>query len=223
MARQRAQSFLLVLLGPLALLAQLPAGPSYAAPRARHVTRAAAEGTASNDALIGTWRYSGGAYKIGQSNDGKLLFRENALQGELKSDGDWLTADLPPAGTIRLKASDVGGKVVSNFKTANTDMWGDTVTALREWETLQQRTANLENELKGLVFEGKAADGGVVISLDGQQRPTAVQLSPEAAKAPNLSDLIKEAHDQATEASMDAMTEKLRQLYAEHFSAQDVL
>lgn len=231
MVRRRVQSLALVLLGQLALLAHWPAGPGYVVPRSKAVNvarrfkqgpSAAPEPAANEDELVGTWRYRGGAYKVSRNGDGSLFFSENALEGVLKADGDWFVADLPPAGTIRLQPGEAGKKAVSNFQAAGTEDWGETVTALREWETLEQRTVALEGELKGLVFEGVAGDGGVVIQVDGHQRPSAVQVSPTLASASNLDALIKEAHEQASEASLDAMTEKLRQMYADHFAAQEM-
>ena len=115
---------------------------------ARQFKNAPAEEEKSKDALEDVWRYIGGWYEIKKSED-KLYFRENNLQGELVAQDDWLVAELAPAGTIRLKLGPSGREVLSNFKPADTDTWGDTITALREWESLTERTDALKGTLSG--------------------------------------------------------------------------
>ena len=168
--------------------------------------------------LVAVWRYIGGYYEVKES-DGKLYFHENNLQGELVEQDGWLVAELPPAGTIRLKLGDSGREVLSNFKPADSDKWGDTITALREWESLTSRVETLYSDLDSSEFEGNAMDGEVVVKVNGRQRPTGLALSPKAASAPNLSASIKEAHSSAVGKSMEAMTARLQELYASHFSA----
>eukprot|EP00929_Paragymnodinium_shiwhaense_P000728 TRINITY_DN100963_c0_g1_i1.p1 TRINITY_DN100963_c0_g1~~TRINITY_DN100963_c0_g1_i1.p1 ORF type:complete len:243 (+),score=63.44 TRINITY_DN100963_c0_g1_i1:73-801(+) len=180
----------------------------------------AAAADASDDRYLGAWRYAGGAYEI-RRTDGKLFFHENVF-GELVPKGEWLEADLPPAGTIRLKLSADGNNVLSNFKATDGEAWADTITAVREWETLNRRASDLEGRLKALQFEGASGDGSVVVSVDGKQRPTAVKISPSAASSKDLGALLKEAHAAATETSLSDTTEMVRELYAAHFAARPV-
>ena len=86
----------------------------------RHFKNAPEAEPEPKDALEDVWRYIGGWYEI-KKIDGKLYFRENNLQGELVAQDDWLVAELPPSGTIRLKLGPSGQEVLSNFKPADTD------------------------------------------------------------------------------------------------------
>ena len=168
--------------------------------------------------LEDVWRYIGGWYEI-KNVDGKLYFRENNLQGELVAQDDWLVAELPPSGTIRLKLGPSGEEVLSNFKPADAEAWGDTITALREWESLTTRTEQLKGQLSGATFEGTA--NGVTVTVDGRQRPVDLKISEEAAsQAAKLATLIKEAHASAVDRSLEGMTENLQELYASHFTAK---
>eukprot|EP00931_Biecheleriopsis_adriatica_P065703 TRINITY_DN40195_c0_g1_i1.p1 TRINITY_DN40195_c0_g1~~TRINITY_DN40195_c0_g1_i1.p1 ORF type:complete len:254 (-),score=32.27 TRINITY_DN40195_c0_g1_i1:108-812(-) len=169
--------------------------------------------------LESTWRYVGGVYDIKKS-DGKLSFHENNLQGELREEGEWLVADLPPAGSIRLKINAAGTEITSNFKPAGNEAWGDTIVAIKEWDSLNHKTRALDSELDTLEFEGTAMEGGVVVTLNGRQRPIALKLSEDAAAANNLGALLVEAHSDATEKSLTGMTERLRTMYASHFAAK---
>ena len=186
-----------------------------ASKRAWHVARHfknAPEASAPNK-LEDVWRYIGGWYEI-KNIEGKLYFRENNLQGELVAEGDWLVAELPPSGTIRLKLGDSGNEVLSNFKPSDAD-WGETITALREWDSLTERTENLHGALGSATFQG--VSNGVTVTVDGRQRP--VGLSIETS-SPKLGQHIKEAHESAVEQSVEAMTENLQELYASHFGAK---
>merc|ERR1712083_1027316 len=102
------------------------------------------------------------------------------------------------------------GEVISNFRQNETESWGESVHAVREWPTLNSRAVALEQELETLEFEGSVADGGVTVALNGRQRPIALRIAPEAAIAENLGLLLVEAHANAFEASLNAMTEKLQ-------------
>ena len=184
---------------------------------ARQFKNAPAEEEKSKDALEDVWRYIGGWYEIKKSED-KLYFRENNLQGELVAQDDWLVAELAPAGTIRLKLGPSGREVLSNFKPADTDTWGDTITALREWESLTERTDALKGTLSGATFDGTV--DGVTVTVDGRQRPVNLQISEASMDGAKLGQLIKEAHSEAVGRSMEAMTENLQELYASHFSAK---
>lgn len=187
---------------------------------ARQFKNAPAEEEKSKDALEDVWRYIGGWYEIKKSED-KLYFRENNLQGELVAQDDWLVAELAPAGTIRLKLGPSGREVLSNFKPADTDTWGDTITALREWESLTERTDALKGTLSGATFDGTV--DGVTVTVDGRQRPVNLQISEDSEASMDgakLGQLIKEAHSEAVGRSMEAMTENLQELYASHFSAK---
>eukprot|EP00438_Fugacium_kawagutii_P008958 Skav215554 [mRNA] locus=scaffold3091:211034:211654:- [translate_table: standard] len=175
-----------------------------------------AEPEKPND-LENVWRYIGGWYEI-KNIEGKLYFRENNLQGELVAQDDWLVAELAPAGTIRLKLGPSGREVLSNFKPADTDAWGDTITALREWDSLTERTEALQGTLGGATFDGTA--DGVTVTVDGRQRPVDLKITEAAASGDRLAQLIKEAHSDAVDRSMEAMTENLQELYASHFSAK---
>lgn len=227
-------SFLIVgLAGPLALLTlrTVPQGftplcpPASLRPRARSAASSlAAEASEKSDAgtderLLGAWRYPQGAYSIRETN-GKVYFHENGMIGELQPKDGWLEAKLPPAGTIRLRLSESGAEVQSNFMVENTNEWGDTIQASREWETLTSNTKLLKQELATLQFTGNCS--GVVVTVDGQQQPVGLELSPEAAAAEDLGSRIQEAQQRASAESLDAMTEKLRELYARHFGAVPV-
>eukprot|EP00930_Biecheleria_cincta_P066512 TRINITY_DN5264_c0_g1_i1.p1 TRINITY_DN5264_c0_g1~~TRINITY_DN5264_c0_g1_i1.p1 ORF type:complete len:233 (+),score=47.84 TRINITY_DN5264_c0_g1_i1:144-842(+) len=166
--------------------------------------------------IVGAWRYIGGAYAIKES-DGQLVFHENNLQGELRPEAGWLVADLPPAGTIRLRMN--GDDVLSNFKPTNSE-WGEDVTALREWKSLSDKTVALDQKLDSLSFMGKSLNGAVVVTVDGRQRPSGLKISDEAANSQQLGSLIVEAHNKAVQKSMTSMTERLREVYAAHFSAK---
>lgn len=195
-----------------------------AAPRVERRAAAAAVAAATDavvdERLLGAWRYAGGAYEIANS-DGRLIFKEH-VTGELKQEGEWLVAELPTAGTIRLKLTAEGDQteVLSEFKSIGNETWGEPITAVSEWQTLEKRTEMLEKALLSMKFEGSVAGGSVVVTVDGNQRPLGLKLAPNASQSPDLGKLIVEAHDQASEASLDAMTERLRELYAGHFSAQ---
>ena len=190
------------------------------APRvARQFKNAPAEGEKSKDALEDVWRYIGGWYEIKKIED-KLYFRENNLQGELVAQDDWLVAELAPAGTIRLKLGPSGREVLSNFKPADTDTWGETITALREWDSLTKRTDALKGTLTGATFDGTV--DGVTVTVDGRQRPVNLQISEASMDGAQLGRLIKEAHSEAVGRSMEAMTENLQELYASHFSAKKI-
>ena len=98
-----------------------PVVPSRSPSTLRHFKNAPeAEPEQPKDALEDVWRYIGGWYEV-KKIDGKLYFRENNLQGELVAQDDWLVAELPPSGTIRLKLGPSGQEVLSNFKPADTD------------------------------------------------------------------------------------------------------
>ncbi|CAE8663931.1 unnamed protein product [Polarella glacialis] len=169
------------------------------------------------DRLLGAWRYQNGAYEI-KMVDGKLYFQEANMAGQLSEQGEWLVAELPASGTIRLKL-DAEGSVVSNFKVAGTEEWGDSITAVKEWETLGTKASALEKELDLMHFESASADGSVVVEVDGRQRPASLRISPEAASASDLGARILEANNQAAAASLAAMSERLRELYATHLGA----
>lgn len=177
-------------------------------------TATAEAGTAVDEKLLGIWRYSGGAYEI-RETDGRLFFIEH-VSGELQPEGEWLLADLPTAGTIRLKLTE-NGELVSNFKVLGTEVWGDTITAVKDWETLTGNAKALHDMLKTLEFEGSAANGGVVVVVDGHQRPVDLRISSEEAGSADLGDSIVAAQSAAAEVSQNAQTEKLRELYAVHF------
>ncbi|CAJ1335603.1 unnamed protein product [Effrenium voratum] len=169
----------------------------------------------ATDALESVWRYIGGWYEI-KKEDGKLYFHENNLRGELVEQDDWLVAELPPAGSIRLKLGPSGEEVLSNFKPADAD-WGDSITALKEWESLTGRTQGLRSSLSGTEFAGEA--GGVTVKVDGGQRPIALEIADEESSA-ELAKHIKEAHAAAVGKSLEFMTESLQHLYADHFAAK---
>lgn len=202
-------------------------GKVHAAARVARMAEEAASGgaaasvaDASDDRYLGAWRYAGGAYEI-RRTDGKLFFHENVF-GELVQKGEWLEAELPPAGTIRLKLSEDGTEVKSNFKATGGDAWADTIYAVQEWETLNRRSQTLNGNLAVLEFEGASSDGEVVVVVDGKQRPTSVRISPSAASSKDLGDRLIEAHDLASEMSLSNTTEMVRELYAAHFAARPV-
>mmetsp|Transcript_32120 Transcript_32120/g.75417 ORF Transcript_32120/g.75417 Transcript_32120/m.75417 type:complete len:262 (-) Transcript_32120:215-1000(-) len=180
-------------------------------------------GEASDDEkIVGSWRYVAGVYEIRQQ-DGKLFFQEHVGGELIQQEDGWYEAVLQNAGTIRLRLHESGDKVVSRFKPADGDGdFGDEIEAVKEWETLESRTSFLEKELQMLEFTGSAADGAVVITMDGQQRPKDLQISKEAAAMGNLGSLVQQAHAEALEASLEGMTEKLRRLYTSHLLHQDV-
>ena len=212
-----------LVLGPCLLLWLVPEWVAFLSPAStsrvpkvtRHFKNAPAEPEKPN-ALEDVWRYIGGWYEVKKIDD-KLYFRENNLQGELVAQDDWLVAELAPAGTIRLKLGPSGREVLSNFKPADTDTWGDTITALREWESLTERTDALKTTLTGATFEGTV--DGVTVTVDGRQRPVNLQIS-QTSTGKQLGQQIKEAHREAVGKSMEAMTENLQELYASHFSAK---
>ena len=185
---------------------------------ARHAESTQEKRAGARNALVAIWRYVGGWYEIKES-EGKLYFQENNLQGELVEQDGWLVAELPPAGTIRLKLGDSGSEVLSNFKPADSEKWGDSITALKEWESLTARVEALYSDLDSSEFEGQAMDGEVVVKVNGRQRPIGLTLSSKAASTPTLGASIKEAHSSAVDKSMEAMTARLQELYASHFSA----
>ena len=178
---------------------------------ARHFKNAP-EAPAPNK-LEDVWRYIGGWYEI-KNIDGKLFFRENNLQGELIEQDGWLVASLPPSGTIRLKLGDSGNEVLSEFKPSDAD-WGETITALREWDSLTERSENLQGALGSKTYQGISE--GVTVTVDGRQRPVGLSI---AKASPMLGQQIKQAHDSAVEQSLEAMTENLQELYASHFTAK---
>lgn len=188
------------------------------APAAEAEAEAEAE-PACDKRLLGAWRYPQGGYSI-RSQGSRIYFIEHGMIGELKEADGWFLAELPPAGIIRLKLADSGKHVESNFKAANDDKWGDTITAVREWETLGAKAAALKEELATLKFTGNST--GVILSVDGRQRPVALEISPEAAAAGDLGSRIMEAQRAATADSLAGMTEKLRELYAQHFGSMPV-
>jgi len=174
----------------------------------------------NDERLLGTWRYGGGAYEIRRTAEGRVVFSENGLAGELRPKDGWLVAELPPAGTIQLKLNASGTELVSNFRPTDSGAWGDTITAIREWASLSSAAGRLERDLDSLEFEGSAANGSVVVVVNGRQRPIALRISPDTAAGKELGPLVREAHSAAVDESLDAMTEKLRQLYATHLSGQ---
>ena len=195
-----SQCFLLAWLVPRESFLGTPTHRSSRAVEARRSVvrhfKNAPEAEKPKDGLEDVWRYIGGWYEI-KKVDGKLFFRENNLQGELLPQDDWLVAELPPSGTIRLKLGSSGEEVLSNFKPADADAWGDTITALREWESLTDRTETLKGTLQTATFEGTA--DGVTVTVDGRQRPVALSISEEAAGQRQLGALIREAHSSAVE------------------------
>jgi len=167
--------------------------------------------------LLGVWRYGGGAYEIRQS-DGKMMFLENNLAGALQPDGEWLMADLPPAGSLKLKLGEGGNSVQSQFKPSDAKEWGETITAIREWESLASKANTLEQQLDAMEFTASAANGAVEVVLDGRQRPVALRLTPDAtADLSTLGTQIVEAHEKARRESLEEMTEELRRVYDSHF------
>mmetsp|Transcript_8314 Transcript_8314/g.18160 ORF Transcript_8314/g.18160 Transcript_8314/m.18160 type:complete len:254 (-) Transcript_8314:160-921(-) len=168
--------------------------------------------------LIGWWRYSGGAYEL-RETAGKLFFREGNLAGELSQQDEWLVATLPNAGTIQLKLTPAG-QVMSQFKAVGSQEWGAPITAISEWSSLTTKTKILDRELDTREFKGETEDGAVAVVVNGHQRPTSIKLSPEAAKSADLGDKVLEAHSKAVQESNDYMTERLRELYAAHFSGR---
>ncbi|CAE7799017.1 unnamed protein product [Symbiodinium sp. CCMP2592] len=188
-----------------------------------HTARRAegADESAAPNPLVAVWRYIGGWYEI-QESEGKLYFQENNLQGELVEQDGWLVAELPPAGTIRLKLGDSGEEVLSNFKPADAEKWGDMITALKEWESLTSRVESLYSDLDSSEFEGTAMDGEVLVKVNGRQRPVALSLSKAASTSKALAASIEEAHQSAVDQSTEAMTARLQELYASHFSATKV-
>mmetsp|Transcript_75349 Transcript_75349/g.140516 ORF Transcript_75349/g.140516 Transcript_75349/m.140516 type:complete len:243 (+) Transcript_75349:60-788(+) len=192
----------------------LPARRSLISRTAEESTPAAPQG----QPLVGSWRYIGGVYEIKEQGD-KLIFQEH-VAGELQKEDDWYVAELPNAGTIQLRSGDGGAKVISRFKPAGSNDFGDELQAVREWDTIERRAKSLDDELRLMEFEATVA--GVTVVVDGQQRPTKVEFTDEAAKAEELGSRIQQAHDFAVEKSMDAMTEKLRRLYTSHLMNQDI-
>eukprot|EP00933_Yihiella_yeosuensis_P026178 TRINITY_DN20303_c0_g1_i1.p1 TRINITY_DN20303_c0_g1~~TRINITY_DN20303_c0_g1_i1.p1 ORF type:complete len:263 (-),score=62.45 TRINITY_DN20303_c0_g1_i1:26-757(-) len=201
-----------------------PSSKSLSSQRRGVQLRAAAEesSSASNEKLLGAWRYSRGAYYIKQDGD-KLYFQEQTLMGELKSEGEWFVASLAPQGTIRLKFDDTGSQLLSNFKQANSDSWGEDIFAVREWATIASRANALEEALLQMRFEGSEADGDVVVTVDGKQRPVDVKISDKAASldSSKLSELVVDANKKASHESLGVMSEKLREMYAGHFNFQN--
>ncbi|CAE7548882.1 unnamed protein product [Symbiodinium microadriaticum] len=193
------------------------AGAYHTAHTARRAEGADKSADAPNP-LVAVWRYIGGWYEI-QESEGKLYFQENNLQGELVEQDGWLVAELPPAGTIRLKLGDSGEEVLSNFKPADAEKWGDTITALKEWESLTSRVESLYSDLDSSEFEGTAMDGEVKVKVNGRQRPVDLSFSKAASTSKALAASIAEAHSSAVDQSMEAMTARLQELYASHFSA----
>jgi len=213
-ARTSSSPFVAVRQAPISLHHQV-----HGIPRTLHAAESTEGGSGSSEEqLVGLWRYIGGLYQI-MSKNGKLFFCEGHLSGELKQQDEWLMAVLPSAGTIRLTFDASAGKVNSQFKQEGQAEWGDVITAVKEWSTLSQRGKELESELVGLNFEGYAEGSGVMVAVDGNQRPTAVRIPAELATAENLGQLIVEAHTKASEESLEAMTERLRKLYATHAQA----
>lgn len=88
----------------------------------------------------------------------------------------------------------------------------------RNWETLGNRGKLLKEELADLSFEGTAADGGVVVAVDGQQRPMGLQLAENLTIAGDLGRLIEEAYSMAAQRSMSDMTRRVQELCAGFFA-----
>jgi len=238
MGPQQTQALLLVIVASLGYLlcarlavasaAFTAQGPPCRRARQRTWMAASAPAAAAGDAaapqsmledekLLGVWRYAGGAYEIRRS-DGKTLFLENNLAGALQQDGEWLVTDLPPAGSIRLKVADDGSTVQSQFMPSDAKEWGDTITAIREWESLASKAAKLEQQLDTMEFKASSADGSVEVVVNGRQRPVALRLSPDStADLVALDRQIVEAHAEARRQSLDEMTEELRRVYDAHF------
>lgn len=85
--------------------------------------------------LIGLWQYgSKFEYRIVLAAQGGLLFvdqkKSGSVSGLLKSDGDWLLAELLKSdseevvGSIRLRFESDSGKICSNFLGAGKQQWG---------------------------------------------------------------------------------------------------
>lgn len=86
------------------------------------------------DPYPGTWRYVGGEYTISRNEAGTLRYTENGISGDLNEEGDWLMAELPPYGTIRIRPGASTGLSMdmdSSFMAAGSKEWGETKTAFR--------------------------------------------------------------------------------------------
>jgi len=204
--------------GPLCRRAGQRARIAVAAePDAAASDAAAPASLLEDERLVGVWRYAGGAYEIRRS-DGKTMFLENNLAGPLQADGEWLVTDLPPAGSIKLKINAEGTTVESQFKSSETKEWGETITAIREWESLASKASKLEEQLDVMEFKASSANGEVEVVVNGRQRPVALRLSEDAAAdLSTLGKQIVKAHEEARRQSLDEMTEELRRVYDAHF------
>lgn len=87
-----------------------------------------------SDPFVGNWRYPGGEYKIGRSQAGILTYTERDFSGTLNEVGDWMEAELPPHGTIRVRPGESVGisqDMESQFRPTGNNDWGETKTAYR--------------------------------------------------------------------------------------------
>lgn len=89
-----------------------------------------------------------------------------------------------------------------------------------DWKALGKQGEALQKELVGLRFEGTAADGDVVIEVDGQQRPVGVRLAEGLEITGELGEDVAGAYAKAVEESTFEMTRRLRELYANFFAEE---
>mmetsp|Transcript_58792 Transcript_58792/g.149203 ORF Transcript_58792/g.149203 Transcript_58792/m.149203 type:complete len:149 (-) Transcript_58792:140-586(-) len=91
-----------------------------------------------------------------------------------------------------------------------------------QWSVMGKKAQELEQLLDTLVFNGTAADGGVVVEVNGRQKPVGLKLADSLDIDGDVGKHIQEAYAQAEAQSLEEMTHMLQELYATHFKDQPV-
>mmetsp|Transcript_93480 Transcript_93480/g.166321 ORF Transcript_93480/g.166321 Transcript_93480/m.166321 type:complete len:409 (-) Transcript_93480:50-1276(-) len=103
---------------------------------------------------VGLWYYDTGRYRVQCDEEGCLVFEEGEVQGKLIPDdeedesNDWLVAELPDAGTIRIRRKASGffdnwEEMESQFKNTGSDEWTDILTSRKTDEATARILDNL--------------------------------------------------------------------------------
>ena len=109
-----------------------------------------------------------------------------------------------------------GGKKDDKKKAGGLAGMGNMMDQFKKAQEIQAKTKKLQDELSKEIVVGEEADGGVVVTLSGQQTPMSVVVTDELlatcdseALAGHVTAAMKAAHSK----SLEKMTEKLKVLY----------